>query len=67
MSDEFDPFGTGAVTGNNEADFFGDSSDPAAEFLAREQAELEKIENGFVDLNVASNGVNSFDAFGIFL
>ena len=59
MNDAFDPFGS------SSNDNFFDSNDPAAEFLAREQAELEKIENGFTDLNVgSSNPVDVFSDFG---
>jgi hypothetical protein len=39
----------------------GEESDPAAEFLAREQAELAKIENNDSDFT------NDFNNFGLLL
>lgn len=54
MSDPFDTFESAFTNGENVAK--REQDDPAAEFLAREQAELDKIENnGFGDFNGASN------------
>lgn len=58
MSDPFDAFEasmTTTTTATTNADAFGE--DPAADFLAREQAELDKIEN--------SNQISD-DPFGSF-
>ena len=56
MSDPFDAFEASmTTTTTTNADAFGD--DPAADFLAREQAELDKIEN---------NNQASDDPFGAF-
>lgn len=50
MSDPFETFESAFTTGETVPKV--NSDDPAAEFLAREQAELEKIENnGFDDFN----------------
>jgi hypothetical protein len=50
MSDPFETFESAFTSG--EVVTKVNSDDPAAEFLAREQAELEKIENnGFDDFN----------------
>ena len=55
MSDLFDAF----ESGPSNTDFFDSAADPAAEFLAREQAEFAKIENNDF-LNDDSNTVNQF-------
>jgi hypothetical protein len=50
MSDPFETFESAFTNGETVTKV--NSDDPAAEFLAREQAELEKIENnGFEDFN----------------
>ena len=55
MSDLFDAFDN-----NTEANFFDSGADPAAAFLAKEEAELARIENNdFL-------GTNDADPFGDF-
>ena len=55
MSDPFDAFESAlSGQGNTETTQATSGEDPAAEFLAREQAELAKIEN------------DNFDTFGDF-
>jgi hypothetical protein len=70
MSDLFDAF----ESGTSNANFFDSTADPAAEFLAREQAELAKIENNdFLNENQTINQFsglklesqeNGFEGFG---
>ena len=70
MSDLFDAF----ESGTSNTNFFDSSADPAAEFLAREQAELAKIENNdFLSVDQTSDQFtgmklesqdNGFDGFG---
>jgi hypothetical protein len=66
MSDPFETFESAFTNGETVTKV--NSDDPAAEFLAREQAELEKIENnGFEDFNGASelnNGSESHNTNG---
>jgi len=63
MSDPFETFESAFTTGETVPKV--NSDDPAAEFLAREQAELEKIENnGFDDFNGASELNNGTDLNG---
>jgi hypothetical protein len=63
MSDIFDAFESGTATAN----FFDSTTDPAAEFLAREQAELAKIENDdFGNLNDDKKVVSQENAFSNF-
>ena len=54
MSDPFDAFESALGASNGDNLITTSNEDPAAEFLAREQAELAKIEN------------DNFDTFGDF-
>lgn len=68
MSDIFDAFESNTTSNTN---FFDSAADPAAEFLAREQEELAKIENDdflttnktadeFSGMKISSDEFNNF-------
>ena len=58
MSDLFDAFDN-----NTESNFFDSGADPAAAFLAKEEAELARIENNDF---LGSNDADPFGDFGKF-